>query len=321
MLRRVLQRTETPGAALQLAILRAGARLSAPVKLRGLGRLTMLLGGMGFDAGNACVLPVHARSRIEIRLNDYYWTRLLGADFTYERELAQVLSALLTKESVFIDGGANIGYWSLMAAETVADPRRIIAIEAGEAIFERLCRNAALNGGAYDCVRRAINRETGKTVSFEADMAHHAGAHIVADSGSGVNAGAAVENVETVALDDLMEERFGAMWPRSVIVKLDVEGAEVAAMQGATRLLQGENTLLIYEDHGRDTTHEPTRHVMGELGLKVYGIVDGRIVAIDAPDRLAAIKRRPNIGYNFFACKAGGDVDAWFASAGSNTSR
>jgi hypothetical protein len=90
-----------------------------------------------------------------------------------------------------------------------------------------------------------------------------------------------------------------------VIIKLDVEGAEIPALAGAARLLEGD-ALLIYEDHGSDAAHGVTRHVLGERLLDVtYVDASGRMSPISAPDQLSSIKKNRYTGYNFVACKPG----------------
>jgi hypothetical protein len=109
-----------------------------------------------------------------------------------------------------------------------------------------------------------------------------------------------VEDVETISLDDAAS-RYFPEGGRPVLIKLDVEGVEAEAMMGAQRLIQ-EGALVVYEDHGRDSTHSATRHV---LGLGEMGICsldpNERLIHIQHAGQLDAIKTNPVTGYNFFA--------------------
>ncbi len=44
--------------------------------------------------------------------NDYYWNRLLDAGWHYEPEIDSVLRKFANLPFVFIDLGANFGFWS-----------------------------------------------------------------------------------------------------------------------------------------------------------------------------------------------------------------
>jgi hypothetical protein len=62
----------------------------------------------------------------------------------------------------------------------------------------------------------------------------------------------------------------------SVVCKLDVEGAEIAAMEGATRAFFGD-TVFIYEDHGKGVDCLPSQYLL-DRGIEVtaYTPASGR---------------------------------------------
>lgn len=126
----------------------------------------------------------------------------------------------------------------------------------------------------------------------------HSGARITAVGGAVVGPDA----VNTITLDDLAVTHFGGV-PERLLIKLDVEGAEINAFRGATRIL-ATDALFYYEDHGLDAKSEVTEHVLRELGLDVfYSRNDGSLLRIRSASEASRIKKSKTYGYNFLACK------------------
>ncbi len=63
----------------------------------------------------------------------------------WEPELTEWISKQLHAGDSFIDVGANIGYYSLLASTLVGETGTVTAIEASPAIFQQLCANLARN--------------------------------------------------------------------------------------------------------------------------------------------------------------------------------
>ena len=62
-----------------------------------------------------------------------------------ERYEAQMIRRLLDQGETFWDIGANIGYFSLLAAAALQHTGRVIAFEPGRVAYARLMDNIALN--------------------------------------------------------------------------------------------------------------------------------------------------------------------------------
>ena len=76
-------------------------------------------------------------------------------------------------------------------------------------------------------------------------------------------------SVEAARLDDLLPADFV---PR--FVKIDVEGAELAVLRGAERLLRGHRPILFLEHGGRDDTGE-IHALLTCLGYAIYDVDGG----------------------------------------------
>jgi FkbM family methyltransferase len=221
-----------------------------------------------------------------------------------------VLERVLERDSALIDCGANIGYWSVWATGFIEDPKRIIAIEASPLLNEFLEENASLNARAFTPIGRAVWSKSDLELEMPVDRKRHAWGSLAADVKSDlVDAGFETARVPTITIDDAIE-RNGAGDAPLVVLKIDVEGAEIEALGGARKALEG-NVLVVYEDHARDTASGITRHVIEELNLEVF-YCDEESRVLPVPDvRSAGIsKSSAGRGYNFFACRTGTPIAA-----------
>lgn len=76
---------------------------------------------------------------------DRYISRRLREEGVWEPFETSLLLALLRPGHVFLDVGANLGYFSLLAASVVGDQGRVFSFEPDPANYRLLLANAALN--------------------------------------------------------------------------------------------------------------------------------------------------------------------------------
>lgn len=226
-------------------------------------------------------------------LKDSYWNKLLLRGFQYERPLAWLLKRLKPFEYAFMDCGANLGFWSVLVSSQAFGRKRAIAIEALRSNFELLQTNRALNGNRFECWHRAVYSEPGQAIEIFGDMDTHYGISVKADWHNSSKIG----TVTTTTID----EAAGALpVPGSqIVIKLDVEGAEIEALGGAQETLSG-GALLIYEDHPRDTQHRTTSHILN-AGMQVRLITNKGLLPIADAAQLTQEKTRPDYEYNLVA--------------------
>jgi FkbM family methyltransferase len=263
---------------------------------RGLQRFAWELGRVA--STDASALVVVDGVRLRIYLSDGYWAHLLFFGGRYEPEIEAALERVIRPRTPFIDCGANIGYWSLVAA--VRYRARVVAIEPAATSFERLVENVKLNGDVVETRRAAVWSRSGVVLSLVTHAQRHAGASVVNRRERIGVAGYDVEEVETVTLDQIYRECFAG--EDSVAIKLDIEDAEVEALRGARELLSSCDALLIYEDHGSDPECRVSREVLKLPNYGVYRWDDG-FVKISSLDDLRRIKFQRHTGYNFFGMR------------------
>ena len=160
-----------------------------------------------------------------------------------EPQVQKTLVDHLRPGMTFYDVGANIGFFSLMAARLVGPKGCVVSFEADPEIAARLRENLARN--QFTCARveqKAVWSEP-TTVSFarvDLDTSPDRGlGHVSPDASA-----PGTITVEAVSLDD-----YTASHPPPDFLKCDVEGAEVAVFQGAMRLLSGKRPIFLVEMH------------------------------------------------------------------------
>jgi FkbM family methyltransferase len=169
-------------------------------------------------------------------------TRLLGGG-TWEPEETAAFLAHVREGMCVFDVGANIGYYTLLAARAAGASGRIYAFEPEPRNYSLLARNVAENG--FSNVRlfdAAVSNRAG-SATLHLDDANF-GAHSFEAGSIRTSSGRSVE-VEALALDGFLEEArdFSA----GVLVKVDVQGAEALVVEGGRRLLGLPRVTVILE--------------------------------------------------------------------------
>lgn len=159
---------------------------------------------------------------------------------SYEKEAIDTLY-LLTKESdIILDIGANIGYYSIMLG-LKANKGHIYAFEPATSIRDHLLRNIKTNRlDNISVIPYVVSNETGTTQLFVSDETNIGMSGLVKPE----NFSGQIENVKMTSIDDWM----GIVQPKTVTtIKIDVEGAEVKALQGMQETIKRFRPILLIE--------------------------------------------------------------------------
>jgi len=160
----------------------------------------------------------------------------------YENEKQQLISREVQADSVFWDVGANVGFYSLLASELVGSGK-VFAFEPVPRNLSYLREHLALNRVTnVEVLPTAVSDKNGHS-SFEIEETGLMG-HLLGEGSM---------TVSTVTLDSLVEE--GKVLPPGY-VKMDIEGAELLALRGASDTFQQFHPVLFLATHGRDVHRE-----------------------------------------------------------------
>ena len=148
---------------------------------------------------------------------------------------------LLSPGDVFVDGGANVGLFTLAAAGQVGQTGKVIAFEPAREVRLRLMQNVALNRLLQvEIVPFALSSAPGEATFRSFDIAGAGLNHL----GPSEEESGSVESVKLTTLDAVV----GATDRRRLaLLKLDLEGAEHAALQGASEILRDVRPDIIIE--------------------------------------------------------------------------
>jgi FkbM family methyltransferase len=164
--------------------------------------------------------------------------RILIATGDYEPETARLVEESLAPGETFIDIGAHIGFFTVLAGRRVGPTGRVIAFEPGPATRARLLANVQHNGLANVTIRdEALSNQPGRH-SFSAGPGDDSG---LATLRGGAVVGPTVE-VTCARFDDLIPVDV-----RVAGVKIDVEGAEARVLAGMEQCLRAHRPWLILE--------------------------------------------------------------------------
>jgi len=275
-------------------------RLAAVALLAG-SKVSSLFSHRGYNACANLLRKTLSEREIAVRLNDDavfvfpygdgYWSKLLNRSFKYEDELELLFQDSAGIDYTLLDCGANYGYWSVLVSSRPFGAHKAIAIEPSSVNYARLANNARANGGRFQAMHCAIGAARG--------TARLSGTKHEAFSIAG-GAGAGGEVVPVIALDDLIDDGIVAEGGK-YLVKLDVEGVEIEAIKGGTRLLRGD-TVIMCEEHGSDPHHTVSRYILEQTPLKliVYDPASDRFETLTELSLLDRIKVASHVGYNVF---------------------
>jgi FkbM family methyltransferase len=138
----------------------------------------------------------------------------------YEPGTTRLVEVLLRPGMTFVDVGANIGYYTVLASRLVGPQGKVYAFEPHPAIYPVLRRNIEANG----CTN---------VIALPLAASNRPGSRPFAEVTARPYWEGAIE-VEAISLDEFVL-REG--WPRVDLIKVDVDGGEPEVVEGMRSLL------------------------------------------------------------------------------------
>ena len=178
--------------------------------------------------------------------------RAYALEGVHEESTTILFKKVVKEGDVVVDLGANIGYFSLLAAKLVGKKGKVYSFEPEPRNYNYLLKNIELNG--YDNVfatQKAVGEEAGKVKLYICpyDTGHH-----TINQYGGIKEYESVYKydstedkkefveVEKVSLDDFFKDRTQQI----DVIKMDVEGAEMLALSGMNRIIKENKNLKMF---------------------------------------------------------------------------
>jgi FkbM family methyltransferase len=189
-----------------------------------------------------------------------------------EKTCQAIVAEKLRPGDVFYDLGANIGFFSLLAARVAGPTGKVFSFEPDIQIAERLRRNATHNDlSNIAIVEMGVWSASGSVNFVSADSSSP-------DRGVGTflpnNAAAPGIPTRCVSLDDFIQSA-----PPPNAIKCDVEGAEVEVFLGAGNLLITHHPWIVCELHSR-ANDQAWRALVGRFGYSFESVDENHVLAL-----------------------------------------
>jgi FkbM family methyltransferase len=188
----------------------------------------------------------------------------------YEEGLTRMLLALLRPGMTFVDVGAHVGYYSLLASHVVGQHGRVLSFEPMPATFDLLKRNTS------HCQNVRLH---------QAAVFSYSGTLELSDHGLEFSAFASFTKprlrrdvpaptlivARSVKLDDVLDEFGGA----PLFVKIDVESAESHVLDGMGRVMDRRRPVISMEVGDFDLPDVPSsRELIDTITSRGYRVFE-----------------------------------------------
>lgn len=202
----------------------------------------------------------------------------------YDPEETRFLLSLLKPGDVFVDVGANVGYYSLLAADTVGPSGAVHAFEPIPQNLATLKANVSRNGLSNVVANQvAVTDGTSENITlYLRDGVSNSGWASIAKSTKYKNI---PFHVHTTTIDHYLKIHGVS---RVSLMKLDIEGAEPQALRGATELLCQEDAPDIICEinpfllHQAGSSSRVVKQIIADHGYRLYKITSAGLVRLNA---------------------------------------
>ena len=263
-------------------ILRAVADMSFESTLEPVVDLTTVAGRLLLPTADRVITPALSRWRV------------------WEAAETRFLQATLGPGQTFVDVGAHVGYFSVLAAKLVGLTGRVIAVEPERRNLDLLYRNLARNGCRTAAVVPCAAGSAPGRVSLALDEDNRGGHRLVAPGDEDGDV-----FVSCVRLDDVLPTQVD-------VIKIDVQGYDHEVIAGLRRTIASNPNLLLIVEFSREelvrrgvdraavlASYEELDFAFGmfDSGGKLRGVTAGEVLAASAgphsPTEFSLVLERP----------------------------
>ena len=188
-------------------------------------------------------------SKMYVNVNDESFSmrktfEIYASDLIHEKATTDLFKKIVKEGDTVVDLGANIGYFTLLAAKLVGPNGKVYSFEPEPKNYSYLKKNIELNNYSQaTAINKAVSDKNGTTELFIClyDTGHH-----TINKYDGIEAyshGRSTEKrpikIETITLDEFFKGKEDSI----DMIKMDVEGAEALALRGMDNILRTNDKL------------------------------------------------------------------------------
>ena len=205
----------------------------------------------------------------ELHIDDWIQSQLYFLN-EYEMPEIKALGRFLNDGDVFVDIGANIGLFTLNAANLVGESGNVIAFEPFKLNWNSLKKNVSMN--RYSSVKienMAIGEKNGEISLYYDDSESNLGMVSFKEKGHSIK-----ESIESITLDTYIENQSIT---KIDFIKLDIEGGEFNALKGMIETLNRFKPTLLIEilnDEFYKDNNDSIENFLSNLGYSKFFIDD-----------------------------------------------
>lgn len=225
-----------------------------------------------FSEEDVLYVPVTGIELAIDRADTYFSIPFFQRVGAYEPHVFRFLEERVRPGMTFVDIGANLGYFTVLASKWVGPEGRVIAFEPASENNRLILLSLARNG-CENVTLHPLALSGGRGLAYYSNFVGPNGGFLPPGEATLRSGGCVV--VPTVALDEMIDRPVH-------VIKLDVEGAEGFVLAGAKRTIEAHLPIIVCE-------------FSMEMLPRVSGV-----------DPVAHLEYFTNLGYRFFILDRGG---------------
>src|SRR3990167_2192625 len=229
-----------------------------------------------------------------------------GYAFDYEPETRRAFRRIVKPGMTVVDAGANIGYYTLLAAKSMGNSGRVYAFEPDPGYYALLKKNIEVNrlNKIVELFQSAVGNAENKSTFFLGNLTANSFFSL-----PGVTTDKTIV-VDVVSLDKFFSARN---WPSVNVIKLDIEGSEKTALDGMRGLLKRNKDINIIIEvnpaflEAAGTTAEELFLLLVELGFRQICILWKEMKSCKIPRDIKYLTAySKNLGHVNLLCQRNG---------------
>jgi len=168
-------------------------------------------------------------------IHDFQMLKIFESGEIYEPEVSSYIIGNLKLGEIFMDIGANNGYYSILAADLVGPNGKVISIEPNPDVLQRLLYNVKFNN-------------LSNVVTLNVALSDHDGkAMLYLNKNSEDGLASLAKGEQNQPLCEVELKRFDHLFmnEKISIVKMDVEGSEIDIIKGMENYLKSHKKIKI----------------------------------------------------------------------------